>query len=202
MHQLHQADCERLLNYETMFVLLLIVAALTVSAQTNSVHNWTLKSGAVFPGDYFTSGAKMVVIKSHGTNCLLKISDLSTNDWLYFQDCKAAQRQRQLAAEAEAKQQIADEQQDMRDKVAGIYEFEERNGRTQVLDFRSDGSVVSYYYARSHVTQLYNKKTSPWTSSKNSISIAGVSSADAGLSFRPEGLDLIDEKGNRWFRIH
>ena len=68
--------------------------------QTNSIHNWTLKSGAVYPGEYYTSGALMVVIKSHGTNCLLKISELTTNDWLYFQDCKAAQRQRQLDAEA------------------------------------------------------------------------------------------------------
>jgi hypothetical protein len=84
----------------TKLALFLIGAALTVSAQTNLVHNWTLKSGAVFPGDYFTSGELMVVIKSHGTNCLLKISELSTNDWLYFQDRKAAQRQRQLDAEA------------------------------------------------------------------------------------------------------
>jgi len=82
------------------FTLFMVLAALTVSAQTNTVHNWTLKSGAVFPGDYFTSGAQMVVIKSNGTNCLLKISELSTNDWLYFQDCKADQRQRQLDAEA------------------------------------------------------------------------------------------------------
>lgn len=90
---------------KTMFVLLLIIAALTVSAQTNSVHNWTLKSGAVFTGDYFTSGAQMVVIKSHGTNCLLKISELSTNDWLYFYQCKMNQRQMQL--DAEAKRMIA-----------------------------------------------------------------------------------------------
>jgi hypothetical protein len=65
-------------------------------AQTNAVHKWTLKSGAVFPGDYFTSGTQMVVIKSHGTNCLLKILELSTNDWLYFQECKAAQRQTEM----------------------------------------------------------------------------------------------------------
>ena len=85
---------------KTKLALLLVFAALTVSAQTNSVHTWTLKSGAVFTGDYFASGTAMVVIKSHGTNCLLKISDLSTNDWLYFQECKAAQRQRQFEAEA------------------------------------------------------------------------------------------------------
>ena len=84
---------------KTMFALFFSLVALAVPAQTNVVHNWTLKSGAVFPGDYYSSGALMVVIKSHGTNCLLKISELSTKDWLYFQDCKAAQRQHQLDAE-------------------------------------------------------------------------------------------------------
>ena len=73
---------------KTMFALLLIVAALTVSAQTNSVHNWALKSGAVFPGDYFTSGAQMVVIKCNGTNCLLKISELSPADGFIFRIAK------------------------------------------------------------------------------------------------------------------
>jgi hypothetical protein len=85
---------------KTKLALLLVFAVLTAAAQTNSVHNWTLKTGEVFPGDYFTSGSQMVVIKSHGTNCLLKISELSKNDWLYFQDCKTAQRQRLLDAEA------------------------------------------------------------------------------------------------------
>jgi hypothetical protein len=85
---------------KAQLVLLFAIVALNVSAQTNSVHNWTLKTGAVFSGDYISSGTQMVVIKNSGTNCLLKISDLSTNDWLYFQECKAAQRQRQLDAEA------------------------------------------------------------------------------------------------------
>jgi hypothetical protein len=43
----------------------------------------------------------MVVIKNHGTNYFLKISDLSTNDWLYFYECKTNQRQSQLNTEAE-----------------------------------------------------------------------------------------------------
>lgn len=85
---------------KTTLALFLVIAGLTVSAQTNSVHNWTLKFGAVFPGDYFSSGTTMVVIKSHGTNCFLKISELSTNDWLYFYQCKMNQRQMQLDAEA------------------------------------------------------------------------------------------------------
>jgi hypothetical protein len=90
---------------KTKLALLLAFAALTVSAQTKSVHNWTLKSGAVFPGDYFTAGTTTVVIKNHGTNCFLKISELSTNDWLFFYQCKMNQRQMQL--DAEAKQMIA-----------------------------------------------------------------------------------------------
>lgn len=78
---------------KTNLGLLLMFAALAASAQTNSVHNWTLKSGAVYSGDYLASGTEMVVVKSGGTNRLLKISELSTNDWLYFQECKAAQLQ-------------------------------------------------------------------------------------------------------------
>ncbi|MGA3267193.1 MAG: hypothetical protein ABSE16_10260 [Verrucomicrobiota bacterium] len=85
---------------KTKFTLFFSLVALASWAQTNAVHNWTLKSGATFSGDYFTSGTQMVVIKSHGTNCLLNISDLSTNDWIYFQECKTAQHQRQLDAEA------------------------------------------------------------------------------------------------------
>jgi hypothetical protein len=63
-------------------------------------HTWTLKTGAAFPGDFVSSGSQMVVIENSGTNYFLKITDLSTNDWLYFQECKAAQRQRQFDAEA------------------------------------------------------------------------------------------------------
>jgi hypothetical protein len=85
---------------KTKLALLLVFAALTVSAQTNSIHTWTLKTGAAFSGDYISSGTQMVVIKDSGTNCLLKISDLSTNDWLYFYQCKTNQRQMHLDAEA------------------------------------------------------------------------------------------------------
>lgn len=63
-------------------------------------HTWTLKTGASFTGDYISSGTQMVVIKASGTNCFLKITDLSTNDWLYYYQCKINQRQMQLDAEA------------------------------------------------------------------------------------------------------
>jgi hypothetical protein len=80
--------------------LLFLLTVISAAAQTNAIHTWTLKSGVTYTGDYFTSGAQAVVIKVHGTNFLLKISDLTTNDWLYFQDCKSTQRQKQLDVEA------------------------------------------------------------------------------------------------------
>lgn len=83
-----------------MLLILGLAVSVSASGQTNAVHVWTLKSGGRFTGDYFTSGVQMVVIKSHGTNCLLKITDLTTNDWLYFQECKSAVRQCQLDAES------------------------------------------------------------------------------------------------------
>jgi hypothetical protein len=62
-------------------------------------HTWVLKTGETIAGDYVSSGTTTLVVKTGGTNCFVKISELSTNDWLYFQECKAAQRQRQLDAE-------------------------------------------------------------------------------------------------------
>jgi hypothetical protein len=81
--------------------ILLIFASLSAFGNDlNLPHIWVLKSGNQVAGSYFTSGATSVVVKSSGTNCLLKIADLSTKDWLYFHDCKTAQRERQLDAEA------------------------------------------------------------------------------------------------------
>jgi hypothetical protein len=45
---------------KTKFGLFFSLVALSACAQTNAVHNWTLKSGAVIPGDYFTSGMECV----------------------------------------------------------------------------------------------------------------------------------------------
>jgi len=63
-------------------------------------HTWILTSGKTVTGDYFSSGTTTLVVKTGGSNCFVKISELSTNDWLYFQECKAAQRQMQFDAEA------------------------------------------------------------------------------------------------------
>ena len=148
---------------KTMFALFLIVAALTVSAQTNSVHNWTLKSGAVVPGDYYTSGKLMVVIKSHGTNCLLKISDLSTNDWLYFQECKAAQQQRQR------QHQLVDSefQKDFTiafDKFRGYYTIVNNKAlEKKGLPFSIESFPTDLNSKPDHVTLHYSRAEYDWT---------------------------------------
>jgi hypothetical protein len=67
-------------------------------------HTWTLKNGIMVEGDYFSSGTTAVVVKRSGTNCILKISDLSTNDLPYLAEMQAAQRQARLDAEAKQMQ--------------------------------------------------------------------------------------------------
>ena len=47
---------------------------------------WALKTGETVIGDYVSSGATMLVVKTSGTNCLLKISNLSTNDQAYVSE--------------------------------------------------------------------------------------------------------------------
>ncbi len=80
------------------FTLIQILTFTTVALA--APHNWVLKTGETVAGDYISSGTTTLVVKTGGTNCFVKISELSTNDWLYFQECKAAQRQRQLDDEA------------------------------------------------------------------------------------------------------
>jgi hypothetical protein len=81
--------------------ILLIFASLSAFGNDlNLPHIWVLKSGNKVAGSYFTSGETSVVVKSSGTNCVLKIADLSTNDLIYFYDCKDAVRKSHLDMEA------------------------------------------------------------------------------------------------------
>jgi TPR repeat protein len=52
-------------------------------------HTWVLKTGETVTGDYVSSGTNTLVVKTGGTNCFLKISDLSTNDQAYVAEMKA-----------------------------------------------------------------------------------------------------------------
>ncbi len=70
---------------------------------TNSIyaepHTWVLKTGETVTGDYVSSGTTALVIKTGGTNCFLKISNLSIKDQAYTFKMQVAQRQARLDAE-------------------------------------------------------------------------------------------------------
>jgi hypothetical protein len=63
-------------------------------------HTWILSTGKTVAGDYVSSGATTLVVKTGGTNCFLAISNLSTNDLAYVAKIKADQKQARLDAEA------------------------------------------------------------------------------------------------------
>ena len=196
-------------NMKTKLVLLLVFATLTVSAQTNSIHNWTLKSGAVFPGDYFSAGTQMVVIKSHGTNCLLKISELSTNDWLYFYQCKMNQRQMQLDAEAAqmrtaGKMEFAIKQiKNFPEKVVGRYGWIDAyfddldpygvESKEDELGFYIRDENREYFSCRAVKTNPYNGQTNPL--------ISEITNLKRGDKVRFIAMGMPDVKNNNMNKL-
>jgi hypothetical protein len=82
------------------FVGIFALVTLAVAAP----HTWMLKTGNKVKGDYFTSGATTVVVKRDGTNCLIKISDLATNQLPYLAEMQAAQKRARLDVEAKQMQ--------------------------------------------------------------------------------------------------
>jgi len=50
---------------------------------------WILNTGETVAGDYVSSGTTMLVVKTHGTNYFIKLSDLSTDDQAYVAEQKA-----------------------------------------------------------------------------------------------------------------
>lgn len=91
---------------------------------------------------------------------------------------------------------LAESKQSVRDAVSGVYEYDKPNlEKSFILDFRSDGSVLSYYTFAGRETQMA-KKFSKWSFNKEVISIDGIG------DFTPDGNDdLIDSEGNRWLHI-
>jgi hypothetical protein len=53
-------------------------------------HTWILTTGKTVTGDYFSSGITTVVVKVGGTNCFIKLSDLSADDQTYVAAMKAS----------------------------------------------------------------------------------------------------------------
>lgn len=63
-----------------------------VALATAAPRIWTFQTGVTITGDYVSSGTTMVVIKHDGTNCFLRISDLSSNDLAYILPMQTQQR--------------------------------------------------------------------------------------------------------------
>ncbi len=82
---------------KTKFCLVGIFAFVTLVAA--APRTWVLKTGETVTGDYFSSGTTTLVVKTGGTNCFIKISDLSTNDQADVVEMQVAQRQARLNAE-------------------------------------------------------------------------------------------------------
>jgi hypothetical protein len=61
-----------------------------VSLAIAAPHTWILTTGKTVTGDYFSSGITTVVVKIGGTNCFIKLSDLSTDDQTYVAAMKAS----------------------------------------------------------------------------------------------------------------
>jgi len=83
---------------KTKICLLGIFASVTLAIAAPRI--WVLKTGETVTGDYVSSGTTTLVVKTGGTNCFIKISDLSTNDQAYTLEMQAVQKQARLDAEA------------------------------------------------------------------------------------------------------
>jgi hypothetical protein len=85
-------------------------------------HQWSLKSGEHFSGDYLSSGTSAVVFRVSGTNCIVKISDLSTNDQLQIAQLREA-REKSRQEDQTAKRQAWFDEQAKRLSAHGQIEF-------------------------------------------------------------------------------
>jgi hypothetical protein len=61
-----------------------------VSLAIAAPHTWIFTTGKTVTGDYFSSGITTLVLKTGGTNCFIKLSDLSADDQTYVAAMKAS----------------------------------------------------------------------------------------------------------------
>ena len=81
---------------------------------------WVLKTGETVTGDYFASGTTAVVIKIDGTNCILKIANLSSNDQVFV---KNIQKTNNEAALLEARKEFIKKYEPLRVINGELYDF-------------------------------------------------------------------------------
>ncbi len=71
---------------KTKIYLLGIFALVTLAIA--EPRTWVLKTAETVTGDYVSSGTTTLVIKTDGTNCFIKLSDLSADDQAYVAEIK------------------------------------------------------------------------------------------------------------------
>ena len=166
------------------------MVALKISAQTNLV--WHFKGGTNFSGIYVSSGVTKFVIKNHGTNYIFTLDDLAADDLARV----TAIKEKQAAAAAEAKEKYQEKLDAYREKfqsVCGIWSSDtDTRSRYKKFDLRSDGSGI---YLRENANGRQEQ------ASKFDWSFTGDAVILSGTTYKLEGEDLIDEKGNRWLHI-
>jgi hypothetical protein len=91
---------------KTLFLIMFSLSVFAVDTnrmaleqESASMRTWTLRNGEKYEGEFVSSGSIMVVVKRHGTNCFLKVSDLSTNDHNYVVKIQSAREQARLDAQ-------------------------------------------------------------------------------------------------------
>ena len=103
---------------KTKIYLLGIFAFVTLAIA--APRTWVLKTGEMVTGDYFSSGTTALVIKTDGTNCILKISDLSSNDQAFV---KNIQKTNNEAVLLEARKKFISELEPLRVIDGELYDF-------------------------------------------------------------------------------
>ena len=87
---------------------------------TAAPHAWVLKTGETVTGDYVSSSTITIVVKTDGTNCSLKISDLSSNDLAFV---KNIQKTNNEAALLEARKEFVKKYEPLRVINGELYDF-------------------------------------------------------------------------------
>ena len=134
------------------------------------------------------------LVSSQKSNRHLRTQLKAQAEQIFSLQSQLSESQR-AAHSAAITERLARDDQNVRDTIAGIYEYETPTGETSVLDFRADGSVKVYWYYSYHSETPYGGRMSTWAFSGDLIYVDGVSGG-----FKPDGDDLIDSAGSRWVR--
>jgi S1-C subfamily serine protease len=103
---------------KTKIYLLGIFAFVTLAIA--APRTWVLKTGETVTGDYFSSGTTALVIKIDGTNCIIKFSNLSSNDLAFVESTR---NEKNEALVREARQEFIEKYKPLRVINGELYDF-------------------------------------------------------------------------------